>query len=233
MGYTGNNHHAQKYDAKKAYDKDLSASARLHYLENSEHDKHAARMYGDPAAKMHGSMKGDQSDQHIDYKNYKGTDKGYHGSTGSSHGDQSNIFHDYEKHPSKMYGDPAAKNITKVLSEGAKHNAAPKMYDDAAPKFTAGLRAASADGKLSGKFKQAVDAAPKMAGDMGHNVLAEDMTPDSQSIVGGDMGYAGDASGAPDPTINTGNNPARMMETLGKPALMMKKGIASMCGMKK
>ena len=215
MGYTGNNHHAQKYDATKAYDKDLTASARLHYLENSEHDKHAARMYGDPAAKMHGSMKGDQSDQHVDYKNYKGTDKGYHGSTGSSHGDQSNIFHDYEKHPSKMYGDPAAKNITKVLSEGAKHNAAPKFND--------GLRAASADGKLSGKFKQAVDAAPKMSGDMGHNVLAEDMTSDSQSIVGGDRGYAGDASGAP----------ARMMETLGKPALMMKKGIASMCGMKK
>ena len=165
MGYTGNNHHAQKYDATKAYDKDLSASARLHYLENSEHDKHAA----------------------------------------------------------KMYGDPPAKNITKVLSEGAKHNAAPKMYDDAAPKFNAGLRAASADGKLSGKFKQAVDAAPKMAGQAGHNVLAEDMTPDSQSIVGGDMGYAGGASGAPAP----------MMEALGKPALMMKKGIASMCGMKK
>ena len=223
MGYTGNNHHAQKYDATKAYDKDLTASARLHYLENSEHDKHAARMYGDPAAKMHGSMKGDQSDQHVDYKNYKGTDKGYHGSTGSSHGDQSNIFHDYEKHPSKMYGDPAAKNITKVLSEGAKHSAAPKMYDDAAPKFTDGLRAASADGKLSGKFEDAVNAAPKMSGDMGHNVLAEDITPDSQSIVGGDMGYAGGASGAPAP----------MMEALGKPALMMKKGIASMCGMKK
>ena len=130
MSYTGNNHHAQKYDATKAYDKDLSASARLHYLENSEHDKHAA----------------------------------------------------------KMYGDPPAKNITKVLSEGAKHN-----------------------------------AAPKMSGDVGHNLLAEDMTPDSQSIVGGDMGYAGDASGAPAP----------MMKALGKPALMMKKGIASMCGMKK
>ena len=140
MGYTGNNHHAQKYDATKAYDKDLTASARLHYLENSEHDKHAAR----------------------------------------------------------MYGDPPAKNITKVLSEGAKHN-----------------------------------AAPKMAGQAGHNVLAEDITPDSQSIVGGDMGYAGDGSGAPDPTINTGNNPALMMKALGKPVAMMKKGMASMCGMKK
>ena len=142
MGYTGNNHHAQKYDATKAYDKDLSASARLHYLENSEHDKHAAKMYGDPPAK----------------NSYVTAD----GSTSSAH-----------------------------------------------------------------------SPAPKMSGDMGHNVLAEDMTPDSQSIIGGDTGYAGDASGAPDPTINTGNNPAPMMEALGKPALMMKKGIASMCGMKK
>ena len=170
MGYTGNNHHAQKYDATKAYDKDLSASARLHYLENSEHDKHAA----------------------------------------------------------KMYGDPPAKNITKVLSEGAKHNAAPKMYDDAAPKFNAGLRAASADGKLSGKFEDAVNAAPKMSADLSDIPLQKDLLSNQMG------GYAGDASGAPDPTINTGNNdPAPMMVALGKPALMMKKGIASMCGMKK
>ena len=132
MGYTGNNHYAQKYDASKAYDKDLTASARLHYLENSEHDKHdhPAKMCGpgNHAPKMHGSMKGDQSDQHIDYKNYKGTDKGYHGSTGSSHGDQSNIFHDYDKHPAKMYGEPAAK-------------------------FNSGLREASDSGKLDNNPK--------------------------------------------------------------------------------
>ena len=135
MGYTGNNHHAQKYDATKAYDKDLSASARLHYLENSEHDKHAA----------------------------------------------------------KMYGDPPAKNITKVLSEGAKHN-----------------------------------AAPKMSADLSDVPLQEDMLSNQMG------GYAGDASGAPDPTRpNTSNDPAPMMKVLGKPALMMKKGIASMCGMKK
>jgi hypothetical protein len=145
MGYTGNNHHAQKYDATKAYDKDLSASARLHYLENSEHDKHAAKMYGDPAA---------------------------------------------------------------------------KMYDEAAPKFTDELRAASAGNKLSGKFKQAVDAAPKMSADLSDVPLQEDMLSNQMG------GYAGDASGAPAP-------PAPMMEALGKPALMMKKGIASMCGMKK
>ena len=61
MGYTGNNHHAEKYDAKEAYNKDLSASARLHYLENNIHDKHAAKMYGDPAAKnviKDGGLKG-------------------------------------------------------------------------------------------------------------------------------------------------------------------------------
>jgi hypothetical protein len=128
MGYTGNNHHAQKYDATKAYDKDLSASARLHYLENSEHDKHAA----------------------------------------------------------KMYGDPPAKNITKVLSEGAKHN-----------------------------------AAPKMSADLSDVPLQEDMLSNQMG------GYAGDASGA------QYNAAAPMIEALGKPALMMKKGIASMCGMKK
>ena len=34
----------QRYDATKAYDKDLTASARLHYLENSEHDKGVSRI---------------------------------------------------------------------------------------------------------------------------------------------------------------------------------------------
>ena len=46
----------------------------------------------------HGAMKGDQSATHTDYANYKGTDKGYHGHTGSSHGDQSATHRDY-MHP--------------------------------------------------------------------------------------------------------------------------------------
>ena len=37
----------QRYDATKAYDKDLTASARLHYLENSEHDKGVSRRSSD------------------------------------------------------------------------------------------------------------------------------------------------------------------------------------------
>jgi hypothetical protein len=124
-----------------------------------------------------------------------------------------------------MYGDPAAKNITKVLSEGAKHSAAPKMYEEPAAKNLGFIKAQTLKDNPSATTMQVGDETMpiKMAGQAGHNVLAEDMTPDSQSIVGGDMGYAGSASGAPAP----------MMEALGKPALMMKKGIASMCGMKK
>jgi hypothetical protein len=38
----------QRYDATRAYDKDLTASARLHYLENSEHDKGVSRKSSSP-----------------------------------------------------------------------------------------------------------------------------------------------------------------------------------------
>ena len=48
-------------------------------------------------AHKHGAMKGDQSASHVDYANYKGTDKGYHGKTGASHGDQSASRADYMK----------------------------------------------------------------------------------------------------------------------------------------
>ena len=40
------------YDAKEAYNKDLSSKARMHYLENDIADtKSAAKMYGSPAKK--------------------------------------------------------------------------------------------------------------------------------------------------------------------------------------
>lgn len=41
----------KKYDQKEAYNTNLSASARLHYLENARHDT-------DSAAKMYGKSKG-------------------------------------------------------------------------------------------------------------------------------------------------------------------------------
>jgi len=40
------------YDAKEAYNKDLSSKSRMHYLENEIADKKsAAKMYGSPAKK--------------------------------------------------------------------------------------------------------------------------------------------------------------------------------------
>ena len=61
----------------------------------SKHSKSAFQMGHDSPAKKHGAMKGDQSKTRSDYENYKGTDKGYHGTTGSSHGDQSVSKADY------------------------------------------------------------------------------------------------------------------------------------------
>ena len=53
--------------------------------------------------KKYGAMKGDQSATRTDYKNYKGTDKGYKGKDGSSHGDQSATKKDYESGGPGMY----------------------------------------------------------------------------------------------------------------------------------
>ena len=87
----------------------------------SKHSKSALHMGHSPAemghdspAKKYGAMKGDQSKTRLDYKNYKGTDKGYHGHSGSSHGDQSASKADYTSaatmSPYKMGHDsPAIK----------------------------------------------------------------------------------------------------------------------------
>ena len=86
----------------------------------SKHSKSALRMGHSPAemghdspAKKYGAMKGDQSASRSDYKNYKGTDKGYKGKDGSSHGDQSASRADYTSaaamSPYKMGHDSPAK----------------------------------------------------------------------------------------------------------------------------
>lgn len=128
----------ERYDARMAHDKDLTASARLHYLENDE-THHPAKnladsreitdmsgaynVMGDPnsPAPHKGAMKGDQSATHRDYANYKGTDPHYHGHTGASHGDQSATHRDY------MHGHPArqglwsnVKKLGRTIGQGAK-----------------------------------------------------------------------------------------------------------------
>ena len=75
------------------------------------------KMIDDPV-KKYGAMKGDQSATHVDYANYKGTDKGYHGHSGSSHGDQSATHRDYLKgnvsHPAKEHGKPHGPAMEKA-----------------------------------------------------------------------------------------------------------------------
>ena len=75
------------------------------------------KMIDDPV-KRYGAMKGDQSATHVDYANYKGTDKGYHGHSGSSHGDQSATHRDYLKgnvsHPAKEHGQPHGPAMEKA-----------------------------------------------------------------------------------------------------------------------
>ena len=127
-------------------------------------------------------MKNDQSDQHIDYKNYKGTDKGYHGSTGSSHGDQSNIFHDYDKHPAKNmgnifkgynhplkmndYGDPAGKEVT-IASQKKL------LASDASPEFKAAI---------------AKEKPIRMSEDLSNPVLSDDMNLTGKSYTSDEGG---------------------------------------------
>ena len=56
MGHPIHKHMSGRaYDAKQAYNKDLSDSARLHYLENDEHDKGMSRYgsdHGDSPAEL-------------------------------------------------------------------------------------------------------------------------------------------------------------------------------------
>jgi len=69
MKYSGNHPRfsAQDYDAKEAYNKDLTASARLHYLENDEHDK------GSPAHKMDPMYNGKPGVQKDDFAQFSGS----------------------------------------------------------------------------------------------------------------------------------------------------------------
>ncbi len=75
----------EKYDAKEAYNKNLTASARLHYLENERHDKtHMAKiqphkrgataMYGKGPKAMHKGPKAMREDAR---KNYKKSSKSH------------------------------------------------------------------------------------------------------------------------------------------------------------
>ena len=92
-GYSGNHPRFSKrmderYDAKEAYNKDLTASARLHYLENDRHDhespaeKHCSPMHRHTDAHMRRQAKriarrtqGDEQDIYYEMKSKKMNDE--------------------------------------------------------------------------------------------------------------------------------------------------------------
>ena len=71
----------ERYDAKEAYNKDLTASARLHYLENVRHDHDSpANMHTDAhmrrqAKKIARKTKGDAQDIYYEMKSKKMSEK--------------------------------------------------------------------------------------------------------------------------------------------------------------
>ena len=98
----------------------------------SKHSESAFQMGHDSPAKKHGAMKGDQSKTRSDYENYKGTDKGYHGTTGSSHGDQSASKADYTSaatmSPYKMGHESPAKNVGHGMDKMSAEKGAHREY---------------------------------------------------------------------------------------------------------
>ena len=71
----------ERYDAKEAYNKDLTASARLHYLENVRHDHDSpANMHTDAhmrrqAKRIAKKTKGDAQDIYYEMKSKKMSEK--------------------------------------------------------------------------------------------------------------------------------------------------------------
>ena len=92
-GYSGNHprfsrKQDERYDAKEAYNKDLTASARLHYLENDRHDhespanSHCSPMHRHTDAHMRRQAKriakrtkGDEQDIYYEMKSKKMSEK--------------------------------------------------------------------------------------------------------------------------------------------------------------
>jgi hypothetical protein len=74
--YTGNSKfskkHDEAYDAKEAYNKDLTASARLHYLENDRHDHNSpAKNIVDMGKKAVKAVEGYKEDARFEEMSYQ------------------------------------------------------------------------------------------------------------------------------------------------------------------
>ncbi len=120
-GYSGNHprfSHRQdeRYDAKEAYNKDLTASARLHYLENDRHDhespahSHCSPMHRHTDAHMKRQAKriakrtqGDEQDIYYEMKSKKMSDER---SKGKSEFDQEKLQEEMDRMIDERGGSP-------------------------------------------------------------------------------------------------------------------------------
>ena len=74
-------------------------AVKVNEYDNQKRDEEMNRMMDESGGMNrmtgHGQSKFDQSATHVDYANYKGTDKGYHSHSGAAHGDQSATRRDF------------------------------------------------------------------------------------------------------------------------------------------
>ena len=94
MGHAIHKHMSsgQRYDDKQAYNKDLSDSARLHYLENEEHDKGMSRYkegMSRNASPLTDFKGGYHKVQHAKGEAHKGTSRKSSPANNVSYGDKS------------------------------------------------------------------------------------------------------------------------------------------------
>ena len=94
MGHAIHKHMSsgQRYDDKQAYNKDLSDSARLHYLENEEHDKGMSRYkegMSRNASPLNDFKGGYHKVQHAKGEAHKGTSRKSSPANNVSYGDKS------------------------------------------------------------------------------------------------------------------------------------------------
>ncbi len=112
-GYSGNHPRFSKraderYDAKEAYNKDLTASARLHYLENVRHDHDSpANMHTDAhmrrqAKRIAKRTKGDEQDIYYEMKSKKMSDE----RSGKNEFDQEKLQEEMDRMIDERGGSP-------------------------------------------------------------------------------------------------------------------------------
>ena len=143
-GYSGNHprfsrREDERYDAKEAYNKDLTASARLHYLENDRHDhespanSHCSPMHRHTDAHMRRQAKriarrtqGDEQDIYYEMKSEKMNDERSKGFSGGKNEKAQEAAQEFMGRTSDM----TPKNLFKSNDAGKSEYAQEKLQEE-------------------------------------------------------------------------------------------------------